>query len=518
MSISGSTAASEPPAGHPSTPTAASSVKTLSVEPSDSHVQFTKDFGFLPIPRRLRYEPEHSIHFGLLLNATFGLGGTFLQLSDSFNVTYDDVSRIPTLIQAGYAVGMLTISILGDLVRRRPLLLLLVVISASLTIGLAFTKSLITFEVLSFFIGAASITPQILVSLAADLAPPERRASALSIVLSGLLFGVLLARVIAGIITQSVSWRVVYYLAIGLQFGVALLLYLVLPDYPAHNKGATYFGILFSLARFLITEPLLVQATIINFLASACFSNFWVTLTFLLGGPPYNYSTLVIGLFGLVGMFGVAMAPVIGWLIDGLIAWFAAGIAVLAFLVFQAIAVGADGVNIAAIVIVCFGIDVFRQMIQVSLMSAVFGLDVNARSRLNAILIIAYLLGMVMGTSVGTRVFDEYGWRPSAALSLGWTGLMLFVMLLRGPHVPRRTWFGYMGGIEIRKKKLAVRAHRAEEGAATSEAVLREEMQEKGSSRMSIESEGEVTEKVRMAEGCMGSEVIQSDNDSAQMV
>lgn len=58
-----------------------------------------------------------------------------------------------------------------------------------------------------------------------------------------------------------------------------------------------------------------------------------------------------------------------------------------------------------------------------------------------------------MGTAVGTQVFVRYGWRPAAALSLAWSGWMLFVILLRGPHCPRYRWFGYEGGFQIRKTK-----------------------------------------------------------------
>jgi len=171
-------------------------------------------------------------------------------------------------------------------------------------------------------------------------------------------------------------------------------------------------------------------------------------------------------------MFGVAMAPIIGRTIDGLVPWFATFISICALLVFQAIQVGADGINIAAVVIVCFGIDVFRQMCQVSLTSAVFGLDVNARSRLNALLIIAFFLGMMMGTSAGTEVFNRYGWRASAWLSFGWTCLMFVFILMRGPHVPRYTWFGYAGGIEVRKSRLAAMERaRAEEAQRDTEAV-----------------------------------------------
>jgi predicted MFS family arabinose efflux permease len=161
----------------------------------------------------------------------------------------------------------------------------------SLTIGLAITNSLAVFEALSFLVGVVSVTPQILLPLAADLAPPERRASALSVVLSGLLFGVLIARVISGVIAEFTSWRVVYYLAIGVQAFVLVGSYLVIPDYPSKNKHLTYWDILWTMAKFAFTEPLLIQASLVNVASSACFSSFWVTLTFLLGGPPYNYST-----------------------------------------------------------------------------------------------------------------------------------------------------------------------------------------------------------------------------------
>ena len=57
-----------------------------------------------------------------------------------------------------------------------------------------------------------------------------------------------------------------------------------------------------------------------------------------------------------------------------------------------------------------------------------------------------------MGTSVGTSVFNAHGWRAAAALSLGWQGFCLIILLLRGPHVPRYTWFGYKGGLELRKR------------------------------------------------------------------
>ncbi|KAJ7505896.1 major facilitator superfamily domain-containing protein [Mycena galericulata] len=446
--------------------------------PDSGENLMTHDFRFLPIPRRLRYDPKKPFHFGLVLNVLFGFASTFIvanlyycqplliQFSDSFGVSYNEVSRIPTLLQAGYATGILFISPLGDLVRRRQLIIFLALLSSSLTIGLAVTRNLAVFEVLSFLIGAVSVTPQILLPLAADLAPPERRATALSVVFSGLLFGILVARVIAGIIAQFTSWRVVYYFAIGVQSLVLVASYFVIPDYPAKNQDMSYWGILRTMAKFAYTEPILIQACLVNLASCACFTNFWVTLTFLLGGPPYHYSTLTIGLFGLVGIFGVACGPLVGRAIDRLIPWYASLVSVLALLCFQAIQVGAGDLNVAAVVVAIMGLDVFRQMLQMSLATSVFSISSSARARLNAVFVLSLFIGQLMGTAAGTAVFTTYGWRPAAALNLGFYGWILCVIVVRGPHCARFTWFGYEGGWEARKGVVEAREKAAAEAEA----------------------------------------------------
>jgi hypothetical protein len=71
-----------------------------------------------------------------------------------------------------------------------------------------------------------------------------------------------------------------------------------------------------------------------------------------------------------------------------------------------------------------------------------------------------------MGTAVGTEVFVNHGWRAAAALSMGWYGWQLLVLLARGPHVKRYTWFGYEGGIEARKSIVDAREKTLEAGEA----------------------------------------------------
>ena len=59
-----------------------------------------------------------------------------------------------------------------------------------------------------------------------------------------------------------------------------------------------------------------------------------------------------------------------------------------------------------------------------------------------------------MGTYVGTQVFVKFGWRAAAVLNMALYGFQLFVLLLRGPHCKRYTWFGYEGGLERSKSVL----------------------------------------------------------------
>ncbi|KIJ99987.1 hypothetical protein K443DRAFT_154784 [Laccaria amethystina LaAM-08-1] len=89
------------------------------------------------------------------------------------------------------------------------------------------------------FPAAANLTPQILVPVAADLAPPTQRGFSFSIVLLGIILGVLLGRVIAGLIAQFLAWRVVYYTSFGLHCVVLVCFYLFfvgLPTPPGQQR------------------------------------------------------------------------------------------------------------------------------------------------------------------------------------------------------------------------------------------------------------------------------------------
>ena len=111
-------------------------------------------------PPNCRWDADHPPKFSLAINILFGFAGAITVanlyynhpilnlLSHDFGVPYDKVAQIPTLAQAGYAVGLLFLGPLGDLLKRRPFVLILVFFTATLSyviIPFSFFLSIKTF-------------------------------------------------------------------------------------------------------------------------------------------------------------------------------------------------------------------------------------------------------------------------------------------------------------------------------------------------------------------------------------
>lgn len=95
-------------------------------------------------PPNCRWDPNKPPQFSISLNVLFAFAGAFtvanlyynhpilVLLAEEFDVPYEEVSQIPTLMQAGYATGLFLLNPLGDLLRRRPFVLSLVFFTSTL--------------------------------------------------------------------------------------------------------------------------------------------------------------------------------------------------------------------------------------------------------------------------------------------------------------------------------------------------------------------------------------------------
>ena len=287
--------------------------------------------------------------------------------------------------------------------------------------------------------------------LVGDLAPPNRRAAALSIVVSGLMLGVLVARVLSGTISNFVTWRAVYWMSLGLQYLIFILLWLFMPDYPATNPGMNYFRILWDILLMIPQHPVLVQACLAGLLCSAPFTSFWTTLTFLLAGQPYHYDSLTIGLFGLIGIAGMLISPI--WarrMTDRFVPHFSIIFGLSCSLVGVCLGTYVGTFNVAGPVLQALLLDFGNQTAQIAQRSAIYTIEPKRRNGVNTAFMVSTFCGQLIGTAAGNHIYAAAGWIGSGSTSVGFIAAALLVMFARGPW--EEGWVGWRSGWSLKKK------------------------------------------------------------------
>lgn len=321
-------------------------------------------------------------------------------------------SWIPTLTQLGYAAGLLFLLPLGDMLERRRLILIQFLVLAVAMLLAAVAPGLATLAVASVMVGAAATVAQQIVPFATILAEPEKRGSAIGTVMSGLLTGILLSRTVAGLVSSLVGWRVMFWLAVPVAIIGALLMARALPAH--HPRQPMRYGqLLSSLGRLWIGEPILRRAALIQALQFASFSAFWTTLALRLAQPPLNLGAAAAGLFGIVGVVGVAMAPIAGRTADrkGPAPVIALGAAatILAWVIFSmwSSLIGL----IVGVIVLDFGV----QITLVSNQHVIYGLHPEYKSRLNTLFMTTMFVGGALGSLVAASAWNHFGWLGVAA-------------------------------------------------------------------------------------------------------
>lgn len=301
-------------------------------------------------------------------------------------------------------------------------------------LGLCLTNDLGTFTAISFITAVTTVTPQLMLPLVGDLAPPNRRAAALSVVVSGLMLGVLIARVLSGTMANFVTWRAVYWMALGLQYLIFILLWLFMPDYPATNPGMNYFRILFDIVKMLFKHPVLVQACLAGLLCSAPFTSFWTTLTFLLAGEPYQYSSLTIGLFGLIGIAGMLVSPIYARTVtDRFVPHFSVLFGLSCSLLGVCLGTYIGTFNVAGPVLQALLLDFGNQTAQIANRSSIYAIEPKRRNGVNTAFMVATFCGQLIGTAAGNHIYAAGGWIGSGSASVGFISAAILVIIARGP-------------------------------------------------------------------------------------
>lgn len=363
-----------------------------------------------------------AISCGLIVANIYYAQPLISPISASLGLSSGAAGLIVTMSQIGYGLGLLLIVPLGDLFENRKLVLLSVGLCAAALIGAATASSAAPFLVSALLIGLGSVAVQMLIPFASHLAPPGQAGRVIGNLLGGLMFGIMLARPVSGIVTQLGSWHTIFYLSAACMVVLFVLLYRALP--VRQPESTLSYGVLISsMLKMMVTVPVLRRRALYHACLFGTFSLFWTTIPLLLAGPLFNLDQAGIAAFALAGVAGAIAGPIAGRVADK--GWIqpATGIAMvavaIAFLLTRLVDSGTRaelGLLTFAAILLDFGVAANLTLGQ----RALFVLEPEFRSRLNGMYMSTFFVGGALGSGIGAWSYYHGGWSLTA-----WIGFSL---------------------------------------------------------------------------------------------
>lgn len=364
----------------------------------------------------------------LFLAAAAGLGVAPLYYSQPMlGVLAADIGATPRLIgfvpmlaQLGYALGILLLAPLGDRFDRRSVIFAKAAALSAALVMAALAPSIGPLLAASLLTGMAATLAQDIVPAAATLAPDAHRGKIVGTVMTGLLLGILLSRVVSGFVAEHFGWRAMFAVAALSVAAVGLVSRRALPRFAATTSLA-YGSLLRSLLTLWQRHGTLRRATLAQAFISIGFSAFWSTLALMLHDTPFHLGSAAAGAFGLAGAAGALFAPIAGRIADRSgphrVALGGASLAVVSFATMAFAPLLSVHAQLALLALCAVGFDLGAQVTLISHQTIVYGADAGARSRLNAVLFVGMFIGMATGAGAGGLLYAQWGWPAVTGLA-----------------------------------------------------------------------------------------------------
>lgn len=330
-------------------------------------------------------------------------------ISQEFGITPSSVGLVITITQVCYALGLLLLVPLGDLLNRRWLIAgqMLISVLALIVVGTAHNSKILFISIAA--VGLLAVVTQTLVAFAATLADPAERGRTVGVVTSGIVIGILLARTFAGVLTDIAGWRSVYLVSAGLTLIMAGVLFRVLPKDEPSREALSYLQLLRSLFTLFAQERILRIRAVLALLIFTAFSILWTSLVLPLSAPPLSLSHTAIGAFGLAGVAGALAAARAGRLADRGLGQRTTG-AALILLLLSWLPISYTEHSLPSLVAGIILLDLAVQAVHVTNQSMILNLHPEARSRLTAGYMIFYSIGSATGSIASTSIYAYSGW------------------------------------------------------------------------------------------------------------
>ena len=352
---------------------------------------------------------------GLCAGANYYCQPLIHSIQQYFNVPESQVALTVTFAQVSYALGLLFIVPVGDIVNKTKFIPLLMFLAAIGLFLCAFAVNLPMLWLGTVIVGLFSVAAQVLIPLAAMAVKPEKTGEVLGFLMSGLLVGLLLSTSLAGLLSNLFNWKLIYVVSAVLMLILAFLLKAKIPSIPVFKMS--YANIFKSMAVLLKEEPRLGLRALVGGFAFAAMSILFSTIAVLLTSSPFNLSDVLVGVVTLIGVFGALATAKIGKIADQghtqSLTWIGLFVLAISWLFFYW-----GGQYLFSYIIGYGVISLGLTIVHTSNQNIIFRLRPDSKSRINAIYMTAYFIGGACGSALGVYSWHHGGWSMTCLAGL----------------------------------------------------------------------------------------------------
>lgn len=341
-------------------------------------------------------------------------------ISAATGISAGSSGLIVTMTQLGYAVGLLFLVPLSDLVENRRLVVSILAVAILGMITAAVAKNSYLFFIAAALIGLGSVAAQILVPFAAHLAPAEQRGKMVGNVMSGLLLGIMLARPAASLVTGIWGWQSVFFMSAVI---IGILMILLSRQLPKRNPPPkdSYRTIIKSLGSIFKTTPVLRRRSLYQAALFGSFSLFWTVVPLWLA-HHFHLTQKEIAIFAFVGVAGAVAAPVAGRLADRGWSRKLTGIAFVTAALSFAITHVSQSNQTISLIIFCAAAILLDMAVSGNLVlgqQAIYGLGDEIRGRVNGAFMAVFFAGGAIGSALGGWSYAQGNWAAASIIGFG---------------------------------------------------------------------------------------------------
>lgn len=329
-------------------------------------------------------------------------------ISDDLGISQVTANLMTFITQVGYAFGLLFIIPSGDMFSRRRIITICLMIAAVMALVIGLSDNIYLICAVSLLLGATSVIPQLFMPVAGQFSQPKDKAKNIGYVLSGLLTGILAARVVSGFIGEWLSWRAMYYIASALMVICCVVSLRIMPEMKRNFFG-TYPQLMLSVWTIFRTHPRIRLNSLRGGLAFGSMLSIWSCMAFHIAGKPFCAGSDMVGILGLCGMAGAFAASGLGKYVPkygiAKFSFFGASLQIIGWLIACIFGNGYLGLIVALITV-----DIGTQFQQLSNQTGCIAEIPEASNRANTIFMTLYFIGGSLGTFLSGLGWSMLGW------------------------------------------------------------------------------------------------------------